>query len=165
MISNQMDYHSVQQERDAVAAYTKSPENKFPSRMEILTKTQERKDEFGMYMFLVVLGLQKPGTKSHDTEGSLLVDSFDESNYNDLKAIYDSGMDRVVAQERGKRIAVRGELREPGYGIEELRGLYRVMQHYSPFAKAWDPIIRALGTTCLNSLWDGISVGGNTWDS
>jgi hypothetical protein len=155
---------TVEEERDAVAAYTKSPENKFPSRMEILTKTQERKDEFGLYMFLTVLGQQKPGTKSHD-DGSLLVESFDESNYNDLKDIYDSGMDHVVAQEHGKRIATRGELREPGYGIEELRGLYRVMGYYSPFVKSRDPIIRSLGTTCLNSLWDGISIGGNTWNS
>lgn len=160
-----MNYESAKQERDAVAAYAKAPGNEFPSRIEILAKTQERKDEFGMYMFFVLLGLQKPGTKSHDQEGSLLVDSFDESNYNDLKAIYDSGMNHTVAQERGKRIAARGELREPGYGIEELRGLYRVMQHYSPFVKSRDPIIRSLGTTCLNSLWNGISIGGNTWDS
>jgi hypothetical protein len=160
-----MNYESAQQERDAVAAYAKAPQNKFPSRMEILTKTQERKDEFGLYMFMIVLGQQKPGTKTHDEEGDLIIDSFDESNYNDLKAIYDSGMDRTVAQERGKRIAARGELREPGYGIEELRGLYRVMEHYSPFAKSRDLIIRSLGTTCLNSLWDGISIGGNTWSS
>ena len=160
-----MNYESAHQERTAVAAFAKAPQNKFPSRMEILTKTQERKDEFGMYMFLVLLGLQKPDTKTHDEEGDLIIDSFDESNYNDLKAIYDSGMDKAVAQERGKRIAARGELREPGYGIEELRGLYRIMEHYSPFAKSRDPIIRALGTTCLNSLWDGIRVGDHTWSS
>ena len=158
-----MNYQDAKQERTAVAAFAKA--NPFPSRMEILQKTQERNDDFGLYMFMIILGLQKPGTKMHSAEDELIIDSFDESNYNDLKAIYDSGMDRVVAQECGKRIAARGELREPGYGIEELRGLYRVMENYSPFVKSRDPIIRVLGTTILNSLWDGISIGGKTWSS
>lgn len=152
-----------EEERELVAQFAKN--NPFPSRLDILELTQKRKDEFGMYMFTVLLGLQKPKAVTHFQDGSVNLDAFDSGNYDDLKAIYDSGMDKDVARERGQNIVNRGEQREIGYGIEELRGMYRIMQYYSPFAKAHDPVVYALGTTMLNHLWDGIRSSTEVWES
>jgi hypothetical protein len=158
-----MTEYSSSQERAAVAAYAKA--NPFPSKEYILEKLQERNDGFGEFMFNIILGTLKPGENPFVKPGVVDTDAFDESNYNDMKAIYDSGMDPKVAKECGQKIANRGEQRESGYGIEEMRGVYYTLMHYSPFAKAQDPIVRTLGTTCLNHLWDGICTPSRVWES
>jgi hypothetical protein len=158
-----MSERSPKEERDAVAAYAKA--NPFPSKEYILDKLQERNDGFGEFMFNVILGTLKPGANPFVKPGVVDTDAFDESNYNDMKAIYDSGMDPKVAKECGQKIANRGEKRDPGYGLEEMRGVYYTLMYYSPFAKAQDPIVRTLGTTCLNHLWDGICTPGGVWES
>ncbi len=151
------------EERQDVAAFAK--ENPLLSRGSILEKLQERGDEFGEYMFNIILGTLNPGATPFSEPGVVDLDAFDDSNYKDMKAIYDSGMDPDVAKECGQKIADRGERRDAGYGLEEMRGVYYTLMYYSPFAKAKDPIVRTLGTTCLNHLWDGICTPGGVWES
>ncbi len=158
-----MAERSPSEERTAVAAYAK--ENPFPSKEYILEKLQERADEFGEFMFNVILGTLKPGANPFIKPGVVDTDAFDESNYNDMKAIYDSGMDPKIAKEYGQKIAERGEKRDAGYGLEEMRGVYYTLMYYSPFAKAEDPIVKTLGITCLNHLWDGITTSSGVWQS
>ncbi len=158
-----MSERTAEEERQAVAAFAKT--NPLPCRGSILEKIQEREDEFGEFLFNIILGTLKPGAEAFSKPGVVNLDAFDDSNYKDMKAIYDSGMNPDVAKALGQKIGDRGEKRDRGYGLEEMRGVYYTLMYYSPFAKAKDPIIRSLGTTCLNHLWDSIRTPGGTWES
>jgi hypothetical protein len=163
MSERSLEERSSFEERQAVATFAKT--NPLACRGSILEKLQQRCDEFGEFMFNIVLGTLKPGSEPFSEPGVVDLEAFDDSNYRDMKAIYDSGMDPVVAKECGQKIADRGERRDLGYGIEEMRGVYYTLMLYSPFTNARDPIVRSLGTTCLNHLWDGIKTPTDVWES
>lgn len=155
-----MEYNSASDEYEAVSAFAKS--HPFPSKEEILAKLQRRRDEFGLYMTMVLIGIPKPGFRCCSGAG-LDLSCYDNGNYEDLKAIYDSGFDPEITRICGQRIAFRGEKREPGYALEEMKGIAYIMRDYSPLATAEDPTVRVVGTTCLNHLWDGIRTPAGVW--
>jgi len=60
-MSEYMEERSPSEERQAVAAFAKM--NPLPCRGSILEKLQDRSDEFGEFMFNIILGALKPGAE------------------------------------------------------------------------------------------------------
>ena len=155
-----MEYNDADEEYEAVAAFAKS--HPFPSKEELFLKIRDRRDKFGLYLLMILMGLPEDQYRPCIGAG-LDLSCYDDGNYKDMKLIYDSGFDPKITRICGQRIANRGEEREPGYALEEMRGIAYIMRDYSPLASAKDPTVRMVGTTRLNHLWDGIRTPAGVW--
>jgi hypothetical protein len=151
----QMSFSSTSDEQNAIAQHVES--NKFPSLRKILEDIANSKgpENAILKLALAIMGAPKAGPYPKTVE------ECDDSNYQDLKAIYESAFHPVVTRTKGQAIADRAEAREPGSGIAMLQSLYYVLCDYG-FTRTGRHLSGS-ARVLLSSRWDGVNTPTEVW--